>query len=105
MTAEITDPAVRRLVDAINAGDRDAFFAGLTPDATMSDDGTERDLTEWVDREIFSANGRMSVEEVRDEGRSLTATYTNDTYGAMRTGWRFVVAEDGRIGRLETGQA
>jgi hypothetical protein len=57
MTVEITDPAVRRLVDAINAGDRDAFFDALAPDASMSDDGTDRDLAEWVDREIFSANG------------------------------------------------
>jgi hypothetical protein len=105
MTAQVTDPAVRRLVDAINAGDRSSFFDALTPEATMSDDGTDRDLTAWVDREIFSANGRMSVEKVQDGGRSLVATYTNDTYGAMRTSWRFEVTDDGRIDRFETGQA
>lgn len=105
MTAEITDPAVRRLVEAINGGDRQAFFDALTPDATMSDDGTERDLTEWADREIFSANGQMSVDEVRGDGRSFVATFENDTWGAMRTSWRFDVSEDGRIGRFETGQA
>lgn len=48
----MTDPAVQALLDAINGNDRAAFFAALTPDATMSDDGTDRDLTEWVERDI-----------------------------------------------------
>lgn len=102
--ATVADPTVRAFINAINDGDRDAFFAILTPAATMSDDGTERNLTEWVDREIFNANGHMDVESVTDDGRSLIANYRNDTYGTMRTSWRFVVSE-GRISRFETGQA
>jgi ketosteroid isomerase-like protein len=103
-TEELTDPTVRALVAAINAGDRDAFFALLAPEATMTDDGTERDLTEWVDREIFAANGRMQVESQSDDGRSLVAQNSNDTWGAMRTTWAFTV-EGGRISRFDTGQA
>ena len=49
MTADVTEPAVQALIDAINTGDRDAFFAVLTPDATMSDDGRDQDLRQWVD--------------------------------------------------------
>ena len=58
---QLGDPVVRKFVEAVNAGDRDAFFALLTKDATMSDDGSKRDLEEWVDREIFSSDGRMEV--------------------------------------------
>jgi SnoaL-like domain len=104
MTADVTEPAVRALIDAINAGDRDAFYATLTPDATMSDDGQDRDLHQWVDRELFSSQGRMSVESATDGGRSLIADYSNATYGGMRVFWRFTV-RDGRISRFETGQA
>jgi hypothetical protein len=103
MTAEVTEPAVRALIDAINAGDRDAFFAGLIPDATMSDDGRDRDLHQWADRELFASPGRMEVESATDGGRSLTAENTNATYGTMRTFWRFTV-HDGKISRFETGQ-
>ena len=95
---------MRAFVTAVNAGDRDAFFALLAPAASMSDDGSERDLEEWVDREIFSANGRMEVDEQSDDGRSLEVTYTNSTWGAMRTKWRFVVEGD-EVSRFETGQA
>ncbi|WP_405792175.1 nuclear transport factor 2 family protein [Streptomyces sp. NBC_01506] len=98
------DPAVAAFVAAINGGNRDAFFAVLTPDATMSDDGSARDLAAWVDKEIFSADGRMDIETASDEGRALTATFTNSTYGTMRTRWAFTVT-DGRISRFDTGQA
>ena len=72
---KLADPVVRQFVAAVNAGDRDAFFALLTPNASMSDDGTERDLEEWVDREIFSSDGRMEVESQSDDGRSLIVNY------------------------------
>jgi hypothetical protein len=101
---DLNDPVVRNVVKAVNAGDRDAFFALLTPDAAMSDDGSERDLPDWVDREIFSADGRMEVESQSDDGRSLIVNYTNSTYGSMRTHWEFTV-EGEKVARFETGQA
>ena len=46
----------------LNDGDRYAFLATLTPDATLTDDGNPRSLRDWIDREIFSAHGHMNVE-------------------------------------------
>ncbi|MFE6055480.1 nuclear transport factor 2 family protein [Kitasatospora sp. NPDC056446] len=102
--AKLSDPAVRAFVTAINAGDREAFVAALTPDATMSDDGSDRDVAEWIDKEIFSVHGRMNVDTESHDGHALVAEFTNDTWGTMRTAWRFTV--DGkRISRFDTGQA
>ncbi|TDT42041.1 hypothetical protein EV562_10110 [Streptomyces sp. BK208] len=104
MTTHPSDPAVAAFVAAVNTGDEEAFFAALSDDATMSEDGTDRDLAAWAEREIFSSNGRMAIEDVSADGRTLTATYTNATWGSMRTRWAFTIA-DGRISRFETGQA
>lgn len=104
MTAELTEPAVAAFVAAVNTGDREASFAALTHEATMSDDDTGRDLREWSESEIFSSSGRMDVEDVSADGCTLTATYTNSTWGSMRTRWVFTVTGD-RISRFETGQA
>lgn len=101
---QLSDPVVRAFVGALNANDQQAFFDVLTPDATMSDDGSARDLREWTDREIFSSNGRIDIETETDGGRALVATYSNDTWGAMRTAWRFTV-EGGKIAHFDTGQA
>src|SRR5262245_16058473 len=103
-SGELSDPVVRKFVEAVNAGDRDAFFALLSEDATMSDDGSDRNLSEWVDREIFSAHGRLEVESQSDDGRSLIINVTNSTYGTMRTHWEFTVEGD-KVARFETGQA
>ncbi|GAA2690784.1 hypothetical protein GCM10010400_65010 [Streptomyces aculeolatus] len=104
MAAQLTDPVVAAFVAALNAGDRDAFFALLTDDATMTDDGSERDLAAWTDKEIFSSAGHMDVESVAADGRSLVATYSNSTWGGMRTRWSFTVDGD-RISHFDTGQA
>ncbi len=102
--SELSDPTVRSVVTAINAGDRQAFLGAFVDEPTMSDDGTERDFLNWIDREIFSSGGRMEVESQSDDGRRLIARYRNDTYGEMRTSWGFVVA-DGKVTRMECGQA
>ncbi|MET9362697.1 nuclear transport factor 2 family protein [Streptomyces sp. NPDC006632] len=102
---KLTDPAVRAFVGALNSGDRDAFTAALAPGATMSDDGADRDVADWTEREIFSSGGHMDIENQTRDGLALVANYRNDTWGEMRTAWRFTVDGDGRISRFETGQA
>jgi hypothetical protein len=102
--AKLSDPTVRALVTAINDNDRQSFLALLAEGATMSDDGSDRDLEQWVDREIFSSRGHMQVESEADGGRALIANFRNETWGEMRTAWRFTV-EGGKVSRFETGQA
>jgi hypothetical protein len=99
---EPSNPVVRMLVAAINDGDRDAFLA--PPDATLTDDGNPRSLRDWIDREIFSAHGHMNVEREQEDGLHLLARYRDDTWGEMRTFWRFGVTGD-KISRIDTGQA
>ncbi|MGW7070115.1 nuclear transport factor 2 family protein [Streptomyces sp. NPDC054855] len=100
----LTDPTVRAFVSAVNAHDEAAFRAVLTSDVTMSDDGSDRDVADWADREIFSSHGHMDVENESDGGRALTVSYRNDTWGEMRTKWLFTV-DGGKVSRFETGQA
>jgi hypothetical protein len=102
---DVADPTVRSVLQAINAGDRAAFLAAFAPGATMSDDGSERDLSQWIDREIFTVNGHIEVESQSDGGRSFVARYRNDTWGEMRTTWAFTITADGRVQHMATGQA
>jgi hypothetical protein len=104
-TDELTNPAVRHLVTAINDGDRAAFRASLTSRAVMTDDGSRHDLNQWAEREIFTSHGHLDVESESEDGLALIARYRNDTWGEMRTSWRFWVTDDGRVSRFDTGQA
>jgi hypothetical protein len=51
-----------------------------------------------------SSRGHVEVESQSADGLSLVARYRNDTWGEMRTAWKFIV-EGGKVGRFETGQA
>ncbi|NGO69558.1 nuclear transport factor 2 family protein [Streptomyces boncukensis] len=102
---EPSHPAVRAFVAAVNSGDRQAFRAALTADATMSDVEVEHDLAEWSEREIFSSDARMEVVSESADGLSLTARYHNDVWGDIDTAWTFTATGDGRISRFETGPA
>ncbi|MGW1195504.1 nuclear transport factor 2 family protein [Streptomyces sp. NPDC002536] len=101
---KLTEPAVRAFVAAVNAGDREAFAAALTPGATMSDDGSDRDVDDWTEKEIFSSAGHMDIVSQTGDGLGLVVNYRNDTWGEMRTAWHFTV-DGGKVGRFETGQA
>ncbi|MFE1908189.1 nuclear transport factor 2 family protein [Streptomyces gardneri] len=101
---QLSDPAVRAFVTALNANDQTALAEAMTPDVTMSDDGSDRDVQQWLDREVFGSRGHMDAVSESDGGRGLVADYRNDTWGSMRTKWLFTV-DGGKISRFETGQA
>ncbi|HEV3358466.1 MAG TPA: nuclear transport factor 2 family protein [Pseudonocardiaceae bacterium] len=101
---ESANAVVEEFVTAINAGDKDTVLALFADGASMSDDGSERNLAAWLDREMFTTNGRIEIESSSDDGLSLIAGVTNDTWGTMRTRWQFFVDGD-KITRFETGQA
>ncbi|MFF0554876.1 nuclear transport factor 2 family protein [Streptomyces sp. NPDC020472] len=101
---KLSDPAVRAFVTALNAHDETALLEALAPGATMSDDGSDRDVRQWLDKEVFAPRGHMDVESEADGGLALVARYRNDTWGEMRTKWRFTV-DGGKVSRFETGQA
>lgn len=83
-TREPSIPVVGKLVAAINDGDRDAFLATLSPDATLTGDGNLRSLTGWIDPEIFSVHGHLTVEREDGNGLRLLAQYRNDTWEKYR---------------------
>ncbi|KOV27606.1 hypothetical protein [Streptomyces sp. XY152] len=103
-STRLGDPAVRAFVTAVDHHDRDGFPALPASGATMADDGGEHDLTEWIDREIFSSHGHPEADD-ESGGGLLLARHRDDTWGELRTRWSFTVDDDGRISRFETGEA
>lgn len=67
---ELTNPVVRAVVIAMRNGDQEAFFAGFSPSAKLTDDSHPQPLVEWADREIFRANGHIDLERVDREEAS-----------------------------------
>ena len=76
-TGQLTNPLAKAAIEALNARDRQAWFAlfasGDATGATLTDDGDVRDLTEWSDSELFGASKSylMSIDWVEDNGLTV----------------------------------
>ncbi|MCO8270210.1 nuclear transport factor 2 family protein [Actinoplanes sp. TRM 88003] len=77
MTAELDAPA-KRLLDAANANDTDAFLAGFTADGVVDDWGREfrgaEAIRGWSDREFIGKQVSLAVEEVTRAGDETVVT-------------------------------
>ncbi|WP_431866218.1 nuclear transport factor 2 family protein [Microbacterium paraoxydans] len=73
---------VQAMIDAINAGDTEAFVAAFTPDGFVNDWGTVKTGADgvrgWADSDAIGAGARMDV---------LSAATDGDTT-RIRFGWR-----------------
>ena len=95
----LTNPTVRAAVIAIRDGDRDAFLALFESDAKLTDDGEPQSLLEWVDRELFTAHGRLDVQREQQNGLELIGRFHSDQWNMM-TVWRFEIVNR-RVRRLD----
>lgn len=76
MDLDTVPTAVRRLIDATNAGDMDAFVAGFTADGVVDDWGREfagpEAIRGWSDRESIGKHQTFEVDECRVDGDTVT---------------------------------
>lgn len=105
-TDQLTNPIVKAAVEAINRGDRAAWFALFAPNAKMTDDGDAHDLTEWSDRDMFTAKHAqfLSIDSVSEDGRSFYGTIHVEQWGDIYGSWKFTI-KDGKITRLDVAAA
>ena len=101
MSSEQLPDEVRRLVDAVNAGDTDAFLSAFADDGYVDDNGrrfTGRDeIRRWSDRELIGARTSMEVTgaEPVAGGTAVDAEVTSTGFNGYS---RFTFAiEQGRV--------
>lgn len=105
MTYEaITNPIARAAIEAWQKGDAALWQSFFTSDATLLDDGRTRNLrkfsTEAIGHERF-----LSIDKVKDNGLSIYGRFHSDTWGDFKTYFKFRVDANGKINKLEIGQA
>jgi hypothetical protein len=89
--ADHLEPAVRKLVDAANAGDIDAFLAGFTTDGVVDDWGREfrgaDRIRSWSDAEFIGKRVSLAVRNVavRDARTEVIADVGGDGFNGPST--------------------
>jgi hypothetical protein len=102
---ELSNPLVRQAVAALNAGDRAAWFALFTEDATLTDDGHNQDFGQWSENEIFGrGQGRLTaIDREESGGLTLYGRFHSAQWGSFKSFFRFHQRGE-KLSGLDVGQ-
>jgi hypothetical protein len=100
----ITNPIAKAAIEVWQKGDAALWQSFFTTEAKLFDDGNVRNLkkfsTEAIGHERF-----LSIDKVEDNGLSIYGHFHSDTWGDFKTYFKFHVNTNGKIDKLEIGQA
>lgn len=101
----ITDPGVRRAIEALQASDKAAWYACFTADATFTDDGKRMDFRSFFDNVFTHQEKFVDIDTVEHAGLHLHGKFFAGQWGTFRVFFKFKVNAGGLIERLDIGQA
>lgn len=102
---KITDPTVRRALEALQAQDAKAWYACFTPDAVFTDDGKRMDFRKFFDNAIAQKEKFLDLDTIADGGKQIHGKFFAGQWGTFRVFFKFTVNAGGAIERLDIGQA
>ena len=103
-TDVLTNSTVRVAIEALQKGDKETWSSLFTPDAMMTDDGHPRDLKAFT-KDALGYERFTSIDKIENGGLNLEGAFHSDSWGDFRTYFRFHLTSDGKISRLDVGQA
>ncbi|MDN5289216.1 MAG: hypothetical protein JWR38_5490 [Mucilaginibacter sp.] len=103
-TDKLTNPIVKKAIDALQAGNHQAWFALFTTDAELFDDGNKMNLKSFFEKALGHERF-TSIDKVENNSLDVYGKFHSDQWGDFKTYFRFVINADGKISRLDIGQA
>jgi hypothetical protein len=103
-TQQISNPTAKAAFEAWQKGDSAAWLALFSSDAKLLDDGSPRNFqkfsTQTIGKEKFT-----SIDRVENNGTAIYGDFHSPQWGDFKTYFKFTIGADGKINRLEIGQA
>lgn len=100
----LAHPIVKQAIDALQSGDRAAWAALFAAGATLYDDGEPRDLLAF-NREAIGTERFTRIGSVDNGGLDVYGLFHSDRWGDFQTYFKFHLDGNGKISRLDIGQA
>lgn len=103
-TSKLTNEIVKKVIDAWQNGDSKTFLSFFTADAKLYDDGNTRNFQNFV-KDACGHERFTSIESVKNDGKDITGNFHTESWGDFKTYFHFTIDADGKINRLDIGQA
>ncbi|MGF7038357.1 hypothetical protein [Mucilaginibacter lappiensis] len=103
-TDKLTNPIVKKAIDALQAGDKKAWFALFTDDAELFDDGRKMNFKSFFEK-AFGHERFTRIDKVENNGLDVYGKFHSDQWGDFKTYFKLHIDAKGKINRLDIGQA
>lgn len=101
---KLTNATVKKAIDALQAADSKAWFDLFTADAALYDDGNKMNFKSFFEKALGHERF-TSIDKVENNGLDLYGKFHSDQWGDFKTYFKFHINADGKINRLDIGQA
>jgi hypothetical protein len=103
-TDKLVNPVVRKAIEALQSGDKKTWFTFFTQDATLFDDGHKMNFRFFFEKTL--GHERFTgIDKVENEGLDVYGPFHTEHWGDFKTYFKFHIRPDGKINRLDIGQA
>lgn len=103
-TSKLTNETVKNAFNAWQNGDSKTFLSYFTSDAKLFDDGNSRDFLKFV-KDACEHEKFTSIDKVENNGLDITGNFHTESWGDFKTYFKFQINSEGKINRLDIGQA
>jgi hypothetical protein len=103
-TDKLSNSTVKKAIDALQSADGKSWFALFTADAQLFDDGNKMNFKSFFEAALGHERF-TSIDKVEDNGLSLWGKFHSDKWGDFKTYFKFHINNEGKINRLDIGQA
>ncbi len=103
-TEILKNTIVKKAIDALQSADRSAWFSMFTTEAELYDDGNKMNFKAFFDK-AMGHERFTSIDKVENNGLDLYGKFHSDQWGDFKTYFRFHINTEGKITRLDIGQA
>jgi hypothetical protein len=102
--SKLTNETVKNAFDAWQSGDSKTFLSFFTSDAKLYDDGNPRDFSKFV-KDACGHEKFTSIDKVENNGLDITGNFHTESWGDFKTYFKFHINAEGKVNRLDIGQA
>jgi hypothetical protein len=102
--SKLTNETIKKAFDAWQSGDSKTFLSYFTADAKLYDDGNPRDFQRFV-KDACGHEKFTSIDKVENNGLDITGNFHTESWGDFKTYFKFYINAEGKINRLDIGQA
>jgi hypothetical protein len=104
LTDKIKNTTVKEAIYALQMANKQAWFSLFTEEAELFDDGNKMNFKSFFESAIGHEHFN-AIDKVENNGLFIYGAFHSDKWGYFKTYFKFHLNADGKISRLDIGQA